>query len=287
MSNHSYPYWDAYQLKVVNNAGGIIMFEGPLESERGTLLTTLLHHLPMTYEGRELSFDQEIDLIRQIHAGELGHVRYPMVEECGQICIYPSHSFFYATILGNAVIDTFDSLDDTYDEAEETPALVLPTKDVIGLLEDCIYYHKFDREDWTYCFSGIFLHTNAKHIFKTLSEIYEGKGELDHSVLSDTIHFPLKDMNVSVHSMNDPVVMLQGLDDFGIGVEFLRGNQRREELITDFVEKLSHTDLEYDLEWWYENKLRGIVISETSATSKGVEALYQRKKEWMNDSNES
>lgn len=282
MSSVAFPFWSKYQLELLTYDNGTIVYKGPPDYHSGLFLGTILDHIPMTYQGHQLSFDQEIALIEDIHANKPGNVRYPLVDEGGgQICIYPDQSIFYDSLSGSGVISSFDSLHDKEDDKDGKAELILPTTDMIGLLKDAINYHKYEREDWKLWFTGNFLQTKVEILHQALSNIFEVDGQVAHKLFSEDIRFELVEGIVHVYSMNDPVLFAMGIDDFGINIKFSCKNREREAWIKRLEKDLPGCGLEYDLDWWYENRQRGIVISETTLRSEGAEDLYAKKRQWM------
>ncbi|MCB0840162.1 MAG: hypothetical protein KDE26_28180 [Bacteroidetes bacterium] len=139
-----FPYWDKYQLTVhkTNLEKGQFRTEIIADPQypNGHLLAVLLGHTPIAPDGYRLSLPTEIALIKELHLSPEENKRIPIIDEVGQIAVYADQAYLYDTLKNGSVIDENGGYYDTYDDKNEKPIMVIPTADMIGLLEDTQRY---------------------------------------------------------------------------------------------------------------------------------------------------
>jgi hypothetical protein len=144
---NSQSFFEKYGIKIEvyeDTAGKVssIGYGADPDYPNGWMFSIVSSHTPMRLEGsdKKMTIQEEMETIRSIlNSGGLND-RYPLVAEEGQICIYKDKSFVYDTYKGGTVIDDFDSLDGTLDEKDEEPIMVLPSADLLGILEEYAHW---------------------------------------------------------------------------------------------------------------------------------------------------
>ena len=251
----NYRYWEKYKLKVEKFENGT-GYSGKPQYPNGHLLATLIGHEPMRKNSYPITFDQEINLIEKLVKTNNPKERYPLIDECGQICIYSENSFLYDTLQNGSVIGKMDSLDCTEDEIDEIPIMSIPTKDKIGLLMDTNRYHKSNT--WKFRFSGKIIKSDIETIHQILKSNTEIKSELRYRVIGEQIRAKTAEYEFFVDSFNN-IEMVEGVakDDFDIMFEFNCSNDRSEEIVKYYSRLFSTNNLETDLNihYEYQNKI--------------------------------
>ncbi len=135
-----YPYFEKYKLQIVDfrtSHGTGTGFTGNPKYPNGYLLSIIAGHTPMRFKHyRNLTIEEEIKVIRSILKTGNENERYPLVDEIGQIAIYKKVSYVYDTMTNGGVFNDFESLNNSFDEKDEKPIMVLPSEDILGILED-------------------------------------------------------------------------------------------------------------------------------------------------------
>ena len=146
MSGNKYHFFEKYGLKIEfykDSEGNIysIGFGGYPEYPNGYILGIVSGHTPMLIRHfRYLNFEEEIEIIKNIINQGKPYERYPVVAEVGQICIYKEQTYVYDTLLGGTVIEDETTLDGRNDSKEEQPIIILPSSDMLGILQDYLLW---------------------------------------------------------------------------------------------------------------------------------------------------
>ena len=135
-----YYYFEKYSVEVVNfkTTSGIgTGFSGIPQYPNGNLLGIIAGHEPMFMRHfRKLTFEEEIEVIKNLLRSSKSYERYPLIDECGQVAIYKDKSYVYDTLKNGSFIGHFDTFNNELDEKDEKPIMVLPSEDMLGLIED-------------------------------------------------------------------------------------------------------------------------------------------------------
>jgi len=257
----TYPYWEKYNLEVKIFRNGKSMSGEPMYPN-GHLLGTLYGHHPMKRNNNFITFCRELLEIEKVVESKNPKLRYPLIDECGQICIYSEKSFLYDTLQNGSVIGKEDSFDSTEDEVDENPIMSIPTKDIIGLLKDTIRYHKSNT--WEFKFGGRILKSDIETIHQILKRNSELESELRYRVVGEQIRAKTAEYEFFVDSFNNTEIV-EGVakDDYDVMFEFNCSNDRSEEIVKYYSRLFSINNLETDFCIYYENQSR-IVIDDIS-----------------------
>lgn len=270
-----YKNWHKYNLAIKPLENGLAITGDP-QYPNGHLLGTILGHMPMKLNGNQISFTKELEIIKRIEMRAQPNERYPLVDECGQICIYKNESYLYDTLIGEAVIEDFETLMGDQDEKDVKPIMVIPTKDMIGLLEDNIKYHQ--ENNWKLKFSGSLLRTRIQDVKSALESIYSKEVNIRTRIFGEEIILKELDYEIYISSLLDEKLLNKyDLDDFDFSLEFNCKNKRRQEIIYELRDNLERENIAFDFEFWHE-KNRQFMTDEIVLKSKNFDETIETYK---------
>jgi len=125
--------------KYVDVSGEIssVGYGSSISSKNSLLIEVIESHEPMFIRHfRQINFDEELNIIASIIRSGYKNERYPLMSGIGQICVYKDKSYLYDVLSGGTVIENEYSLDGSLDEKSETPIMILPSKDILGILTE-------------------------------------------------------------------------------------------------------------------------------------------------------
>lgn len=136
-----YKFWDKYGLRTEFRERGISFKTSP-EYPNQILFGVITDHQPIRpkFFDRNLNDSEMISVIGSIIKYGKDNERYPMASEIGHITIYKNEAFVYDGLKGDWIINDFESYTNEQDEENIQPVMIIPSTDLLGILEDYILW---------------------------------------------------------------------------------------------------------------------------------------------------